>query len=56
MTTPQTPTQQRDLPLRLHRIEGQVRGTARMIEQDTYCIDVVTHVPSGLSSGAVCGA
>lgn len=26
---------------RLRRIEGQVRGIARMIEQDRYCIDVV---------------
>jgi DNA-binding FrmR family transcriptional regulator len=29
---------------RLHRIEGQVRGLARMIEDDTYCIDVLTQV------------
>ncbi|MBK5911697.1 transcriptional regulator [Rhodothalassium salexigens] len=26
---------------RLHRIEGQVRGIARMIEQDRYCMDVL---------------
>ena len=29
---------------RLRRIEGQVRGIARMIEEDTYCIDVLTQV------------
>ena len=29
---------------RLTRIEGQVRGIARMIEQDRYCIDVLTQV------------
>ncbi|EWT07730.1 transcriptional regulator [Intrasporangium chromatireducens Q5-1] len=29
---------------RLHRIEGQVRGIARMVEQDRYCIDVLTQV------------
>lgn len=29
---------------RLRRIEGQVRGLARMIEEDTYCIDVLTQV------------
>lgn len=29
---------------RLHRIEGQVRGIARMVEQDVYCIDVLTQV------------
>ena len=31
---------------RLARIEGQVRGVARMIEADTYCIDVLTQVSS----------
>ena len=29
---------------RLGRIEGQVRGLARMVEQDRYCIDVVTQI------------
>ena len=29
---------------RLNRIEGQVRGVAKMIEADRYCIDVVTQV------------
>lgn len=29
---------------RLNRIEGQVRGLARMVEEDRYCIDVVTQV------------
>lgn len=29
---------------RLRRIEGQVRGLQRMIEQDTYCIDVITQI------------
>lgn len=29
---------------RLRRIEGQVRGLARMIENDEYCIDVLTQV------------
>jgi CsoR family transcriptional regulator, copper-sensing transcriptional repressor len=29
---------------RLRRIEGQVRGIARMVEQDQYCIDVLTQV------------
>ena len=29
---------------RLHRIEGQVRGLERMVEEDTYCIDVLTQV------------
>lgn len=29
---------------RLARIEGQVRGLRRMVEDDTYCIDVLTQV------------
>ena len=29
---------------RLKRIEGQVRGLAKMLEQDRYCIDVLTQV------------
>lgn len=29
---------------RLTRIEGQVRGLARMIEEDRYCIDIVTQI------------
>lgn len=35
-----------DLQLRLRRIEGQVRGLQRMVEEDTYCIDVLTQVNS----------
>ena len=29
---------------RLGRIEGQVRGVARMVEEDRYCIDVLTQI------------
>ncbi len=29
---------------RLGRIEGQVRGVARMVEEDRYCIDIVTQI------------
>lgn len=29
---------------RLRRVEGQVRGLQRMVESDTYCIDVLTQV------------
>jgi DNA-binding FrmR family transcriptional regulator len=29
---------------RLSKIEGQVRGVARMVEEDRYCIDVVTQI------------
>jgi DNA-binding FrmR family transcriptional regulator len=29
---------------RLSRVEGQVRGLARMVEDDRYCIDIVTQI------------
>ena len=34
----------RRLLARLRRIEGQIRGLQRMVEDDTYCIDVLTQV------------
>ena len=34
----------RTLVKRLHRIEGQVRGIERMVEEDRYCIDVLTQI------------
>jgi CsoR family transcriptional regulator, copper-sensing transcriptional repressor len=37
-------TTKRDCGERLRRIEGQVRGIARMIEEDRYCIDILTQV------------
>lgn len=36
--------EKRDLIVRLRRIEGQVRGLQRMIEEDQYCVDVLTQV------------
>ena len=41
---------------RLRRIEGQVRGIAKMIDEDKYCIDVLTQISavnSGLQSVAL---
>jgi DNA-binding FrmR family transcriptional regulator len=35
---------------RLRRIEGQVRGLQRLIEEDTYCIDVLTQVSATTSA------
>jgi DNA-binding FrmR family transcriptional regulator len=29
---------------RLKRIEGQVRGLSRMVEEDRYCIDIITQI------------
>lgn len=39
-----------DLQLRLRRIEGQVRGLQRMIDDDQYCIDVLTQVNSAAAA------
>lgn len=35
---------------RLSRIEGQVRGVARMIEEDRYCVDVLTQLAAAKSA------
>ncbi|MCH6197812.1 metal-sensitive transcriptional regulator [Corynebacterium mastitidis] len=35
---------------RLKRIEGQVRGLQRMIDEDTYCIDVVTQISAATAA------
>lgn len=32
------------LNMRLKRIEGQVRGVAKMVDEDRYCIDVLTQI------------
>ncbi len=29
---------------RLHKVEGQIRGVTRMVEDDRYCIDVLTQI------------
>ncbi|HYB39047.1 MAG TPA: metal-sensitive transcriptional regulator [Mycobacterium sp.] len=45
MTSARGYSQQKDnYAKRLRRIEGQVRGIARMIEEDEYCIDVLTQI------------
>ena len=33
-----------DLLKRLRRVEGQIRGLQRMVETDTYCVDVLTQI------------
>jgi DNA-binding FrmR family transcriptional regulator len=43
-TTPGYSDDKQQLVARLRRIEGQVRGLGRMIEDDAYCIDVLTQV------------
>ena len=36
--------EQRDLINRLNRVEGQIRGIRRMLEEDAYCIDIINQV------------
>jgi DNA-binding FrmR family transcriptional regulator len=38
------PTAKTSCQRRLGRIEGQVRGIARMVDEDRYCIDIVTQI------------
>lgn len=39
-----------DVIARLRRIEGQVRGLQRMVEEDQYCIDILTQVTAATSA------
>ena len=47
MDTPKAPgyaSNKDDYAKRMRRIEGQVRGIARMVDEDKYCIDILTQV------------
>ena len=39
-----------DLLKRLRRIEGQVRGIARMVEEDKYCVDILDQVTAATAA------
>jgi CsoR family transcriptional regulator, copper-sensing transcriptional repressor len=41
---------------RLRRIEGQVRGVQRMVDEETYCVDVLTQISSIVSAMERVGA
>ncbi len=41
---PPFPSVKNNLTSRLNRIEGQIRGVRRLIENDTYCDDVLTQI------------
>ena len=40
----------KDLQDRLRRIEGQIRGIQRMVDQDQYCIDILTQLNSATAA------
>ena len=44
------PEIKRSVLTRLRRIEGQVRGLQRMVDEDQYCIDILTQVNSAASA------
>ena len=35
---------------RLHRVEGQVRGIERMVEDERYCIDILTQIAAATTA------
>ena len=43
-TKERDPKEYKDLLNRLNRIEGQIRGIKRMVENDAYCIDILVQV------------
>lgn len=45
-----SPAIKQNLTHRLNRIEGQVRGINRMIENDTYCDDIITQLSATQSA------
>ncbi|WP_177183330.1 metal-sensing transcriptional repressor [Lentibacillus persicus] len=42
--TPRTDTEKQALENRLKRIEGQVRGIQKMVEEDRYCVDILVQI------------
>jgi DNA-binding FrmR family transcriptional regulator len=40
----------KDLQDRLRRVEGQIRGIQRMVDEDQYCIDILTQVNSAAAA------
>lgn len=48
--TPSYSADKAKIQARLRRIEGQVRGVSRMVEDDAYCVDVLTQISSIIAS------
>ncbi|WP_047984064.1 metal-sensing transcriptional repressor [Ornithinibacillus californiensis] len=43
-TTPRTKNEKQTVINRLKRIEGQVRGIQKMVEEDRYCVDILVQI------------
>lgn len=44
------PKRRQDVLRRLSRVEGQIRGLARMVEEDKYCVDIMIQVAAAKSA------
>ena len=49
-TKERTPGEYRDLINRLNRVEGQIRGIRKMVENDAYCTDILTQVAAATAA------
>lgn len=49
-TKVRTEKEHKDLMNRLSRIEGQIRGIRRMVEEDAYCIDIINQAAAASSA------
>ncbi len=45
-----TEKEHKDLLNRLSRVEGQIRGIKKMVEDDQYCIDIITQVSAATAA------
>jgi CsoR family transcriptional regulator, copper-sensing transcriptional repressor len=55
-TVSRQPDDKRMLARRMNRIEGQVRGIGRMIDEDRYCVDILTQLAAVRSALDAVGA
>lgn len=49
-TKARTEQEHKDLANRLSRVEGQIRGIRRMLEEDCYCVDIITQVAAATAA------
>lgn len=49
-TKERAPGEYRDLINRLNRVEGQIRGIRKMVENDAYCTDILTQVAAATAA------
>lgn len=42
--------EKKELEIRLNKVEGQIRGIKRMVEEDRYCTDIITQVQASIAA------